>query len=158
VLPLIDRFGVIVPLTSSISWVREDARDFSTSSSSVALDELCARKVMFSTLGGFLRSFRRLFKQMHNDPMIMRSTRAPPPIAMPAIVEGFKLVASGLSRVLAAELLLEGFGGLVLWLLAAGALKTGVVAALNTGVLVVSKSGVVAVLKVVVALTIGVVD
>jgi hypothetical protein len=114
VLPLIDRFGVIVPLISSISCVREDARDFSRSSSSVALDVLCARKVMSPTLGGFLLNLRRLAKQTHNDIKMIKRTRPPAPMAIPAIVTGFKLVASGFKRTIAVELLLIGFVGLAL--------------------------------------------
>lgn len=110
-LPPIDRFGVMVPATSSTSSVREEARDFSTSSSFVAMDGLCARKVIF---GGFLRIFRRLTKQIHSDPRTIKSTRAPPAIAIAAMVAGFKLVASGLSKVMAVELLPKDFEELAL--------------------------------------------
>jgi hypothetical protein len=79
-------------------------------------------------------------------------------MAMPAIVAGFKFVASGLRRVIAVELLPAALVGLALWLLAAGALKMGVVEVLNTGVLVVSNKGEVSALNVVVAVMTGVED
>lgn len=122
----------------------------------MALDGLWARKVMFPTLGGFLRNFRRLAKQMHSDARMINSMRPPAPMAMPAIVTGFKFVASGLRRVIAVELLPAALVGLALWLLAAGALKMVVEEVLNTGVLVVSNNGEVSALKVVVAVMIGV--
>jgi hypothetical protein len=158
VLPLMDRFGLIARLGSSTSCVREEERDFSMSSSSVALEELCVKKVMGVAFGGFFRSFRRLAKQIHSDPRMMRRTKAPPPIAIPAIVAGFKLAASKLAGELTAGLLWDGSGGLLIWLLATGALKMGKVDVVNTGVLLVSKIGVVAALKVVVALIMAVMD
>lgn len=49
--------------------------------------------------GGFDLIFRRLAKQMHNDARIIRRMSPPAAMAIPAIVAGFRFVASELSSV-----------------------------------------------------------
>lgn len=86
---------------------------------------------------------------MHNDARIIRRMSPPAAMAMPAIVVGFRFVASELSSVgwllLAALVALT----LTLWLLTTGALTRAVEAVLNAEVVLASK--VVSALKVVVA-------
>lgn len=102
---------------------------------------------MNAICGGFDLIFRRLNKQMHNDARMMRSMRPPAAMAIPAIMAGFKFIASGLSCV--GLLLLAASVALTLWLLTTGAPTTRVEAVLNAEVVLASK--VVSGLKVVVA-------
>lgn len=97
--------------------------------------------------GGFDFILRRLAKQMHNDARMMRRMRPPAPMAIPAIVAGFKFIASGLSCV--GALLLAASVALTLWLLTTGAPTRAVEAVLNAEVVLASK--VVSAVKVVVA-------
>jgi hypothetical protein len=113
VLPLIECFGLNVPLDVSTSVVRDEGLDFSMSSSE-SLGKLCSRKVAFSRFaGGDRRSRCRLRKQIHSEPNMMKSTRDPAPIAIPAIAAGVTLpsivkLRSGVEFADAAELLPGG--------------------------------------------------